>query len=78
MQRRAGSRFQLSGQGDQAFEHLGEQKLDDVMVFAGGIIPDQDIPRLKEIGVAEIFRPGSSLEEIVSFVRSHVRPPIGT
>ena len=55
-----------------------EQKLDDVMVFAGGIIPDQDIPRLKEIGVAEIFLPGSSLEEIVSFVRSHVRPPIGT
>jgi methylmalonyl-CoA mutase C-terminal domain/subunit len=55
-----------------------EQKLDDVMVFAGGIIPDQDIPRLREIGVAEIFLPGSSLEEIVSFVRSHVRPPIGT
>ncbi len=50
-----------------------EQQLDDVMVFAGGIIPDQDIPRLKEMGVAEVFPPGSSLEEIVSFVKSHVR-----
>ncbi len=50
-----------------------EQELDDVIVFAGGIIPDQDIPRLKEIGVAEIFPPGSTLEEIVSFVKDHVR-----
>jgi len=51
-----------------------EKGLDDVMVFAGGIIPDQDIQRLKETGIAEIFPPGSSLEEIVSFVKSHVRP----
>jgi methylmalonyl-CoA mutase C-terminal domain/subunit len=50
-----------------------EKKLDDVMVFAGGIIPDHDIPKLKEIGVAEIFPPGSSLEEIVGFVRTHVK-----
>ncbi len=50
-----------------------EQKLDDVMVFAGGIIPDHDIPRLKEIGIAEVFPPGSSLEEIVGFVRDHAR-----
>lgn len=50
-----------------------EKQLDDVVVFAGGIIPDQDIPQLKDAGVAEIFPPGSSLEEIVAFVRSHVR-----
>jgi methylmalonyl-CoA mutase C-terminal domain/subunit len=50
-----------------------ESRLDDVVVFAGGIIPDQDIPRLKEIGIAEIFPPGSTLEEIVGFVREHVR-----
>jgi methylmalonyl-CoA mutase C-terminal domain/subunit len=50
-----------------------EKKLDDVMIFAGGIIPDHDIPKLKEIGLAEIFPPGSSLEEIVQFVRSHTR-----
>jgi methylmalonyl-CoA mutase, C-terminal domain len=50
-----------------------EKKLDDVLLFAGGIIPDHDIPKLKEIGIAEIFPPGSSLEEIVTFVRTHVR-----
>jgi len=50
-----------------------EKGLEDVMVFAGGIIPDQDIPRLKESGIAEIFPPGSSLEEIVSFVKSHTK-----
>ena len=50
-----------------------EKGLDDVMVFAGGIIPDQDISRLKEAGIAEIFPPGSSLEEIVAFVKSHIR-----
>ncbi len=50
-----------------------EKGLDDVMIFAGGIIPDQDIPKLKEAGIAEIFPPGSTLEEIVTFVKSHVR-----
>jgi len=69
----------LSGAHMHLFPHIMElrrqQKLEDVLVFAGGIIPDQDIPRLKEIGIAKIFPPGSSLEEIVSFVRSHVRSP---
>ncbi len=68
----------LSGAHMHLFPRIMElrrqNRLDDVMVFAGGIIPDQDIPRLKELGVAEIFPPGSSLEEIVSFVRTHVRP----
>jgi methylmalonyl-CoA mutase C-terminal domain/subunit len=50
-----------------------EKGLDNVMVFAGGIIPDQDISRLKEAGIAEIFPPGSTLEEIVSFVKTHIR-----
>ncbi len=57
----------------QIMQMRREKKLDDVIVFAGGIIPDQDILRLKEIGVAEVFPPGSSLEEIVSFVKEHVR-----
>lgn len=52
-----------------------EQEMEDVLVFAGGIIPEVDIPKLKEIGVAEVFPPGSSLEEIVSFVRNRVRKP---
>src|SRR5688572_10329571 len=47
---------------------MREKKLDDTIVFAGGIIPDRDIAELKKIGVAEIFPRGSSLEEIVTFV----------
>ena len=54
-------------------ELKNENNLNDVLVFAGGIIPDPDIPRLKELGIAEIFPPGSSLDEIVAFVHSHVR-----
>ena len=54
---------------------LREKKMDDVLVFAGGIIPDRDVQQLKEIGIAEIFPPGSSLQEIVDFVRGHIRDP---
>lgn len=53
-----------------------EQGLDDVLIFAGGIIPDRDVSRLKEMGFAEIFPPGSSLDEIAAFVKSRVRPPL--
>jgi methylmalonyl-CoA mutase C-terminal domain/subunit len=53
---------------------LRDRSMGDVTVFAGGIIPDQDIPKLKAIGIAEIFPPGSSLVEIVAFVKNHVRP----
>jgi methylmalonyl-CoA mutase, C-terminal domain len=52
---------------------LKEKKLNDVLIFAGGIIPDRDTPKLKEIGIAEIFPPGSSLQEIVEFVKARVR-----
>ena len=54
-------------------ELMKKEGLDDVLVVVGGIIPDQDIPKLKEWGVAEIFQPGASMEEIVAYVRSHVR-----
>jgi methylmalonyl-CoA mutase C-terminal domain/subunit len=54
-------------------ELMKEKGLDDVLVFAGGIIPDQDITHLKKIGISEVFPPGSSLEEIVSFVRERRR-----
>ena len=50
-----------------------ENKLDDVLVFAGGIIPDQDIPKLKSCGISEIFQPGASTEDIVAYIREHVR-----
>jgi methylmalonyl-CoA mutase, C-terminal domain len=51
---------------------LQEKKMNDVLVFGGGIIPDRDIPKLKEIGISEIFPPGSSLQGIVDFVKTHV------
>ncbi len=54
-------------------ELAGENGLDDVLFFAGGIIPDRDLDPLKRIGIAEIFPPGSSLDEIVRFVQSSVR-----
>jgi methylmalonyl-CoA mutase C-terminal domain/subunit len=54
-------------------ELMREKKLEDTIVFAGGIIPDRDISELKKIGVAEIFPPGSSLEEIVTFVKERAR-----
>ena len=55
-------------------ELLRTQGLDDVLVVVGGIIPDDDIPSLKQAGVAEVFQPGASTEEIVKFMRTHVRP----
>ncbi len=51
---------------------LKANNADDVVVFGGGVIPEKDIPYLKEIGVKEIFGPGSSLEEIVDFVKNSV------
>jgi methylmalonyl-CoA mutase C-terminal domain/subunit len=52
-------------------ELMREQKLDDVLLVVGGIIPDEDIPALKELGVSEIFQPGASTQEIVDFIREH-------
>jgi len=54
-------------------ELIRENKMEDVLVFMGGIVPDQDQASLKKIGVKGIFLPGSSLEEIVRFVKENVR-----
>ena len=51
---------------------LRGHKMDDVLVIVGGIIPDQDIPNLKQAGVAAIFQPGAAMDDIVQFIRSHV------
>jgi methylmalonyl-CoA mutase, C-terminal domain len=53
-------------------ELLREREVDDVVVFGGGIIPDADLPELAALGVAQVFTPGASTEEIVSWVREHV------
>jgi methylmalonyl-CoA mutase C-terminal domain/subunit len=52
---------------------LRERGLDDVLVVVGGIIPDVDVPRLKEAGIAAVFLPGTPMQEIVDFIGGHVR-----
>jgi methylmalonyl-CoA mutase C-terminal domain/subunit len=53
-------------------ELLNERDAADIVVFAGGIIPDADIPELNELGVAKIFTPGATTQEIVDWVRSNL------
>ncbi len=55
---------------------LREKQMNDVLVLVGGIIPDVDIPKLKEMGIGGIFQPGASLEEIVSFIKQNVKPRV--
>jgi methylmalonyl-CoA mutase, C-terminal domain len=54
----------LRGQGQQ-----------QVLVVVGGIIPDEDIAGLKKSGVAEVFQPGASMQQIVEFIRAHLKEP---
>lgn len=65
----SGAHMHLFG---RVMELLKAQDVDDIMVFGGGIIPDEDIPRLQEAGVSAIFQPGTSTEDIVDFLRSNV------
>jgi methylmalonyl-CoA mutase C-terminal domain/subunit len=55
-------------------ELLREKGMEDVLVVGGGIIPEDDIPVLKESGIQEIFAPGTKLEDIVHWVRENVKP----
>jgi methylmalonyl-CoA mutase C-terminal domain/subunit len=58
-------------------ELMRERGIDDVVVFGGGIIPDEDIPELERMGVEKIFTPGATTEEIVAWVREHVGAAAG-
>lgn len=53
-------------------ELLRAEGMNDVLVVVGGIIPEEDIPALKAQGVAEVFQPGASTQDIVQFIREHV------
>ena len=55
-------------------DRMKARGLDGVVVFGGGIIPEDDIPKLAGLGVRGIFRPGATTEEIVKWVRENVRP----
>ena len=52
---------------------LRERGMDDVLVTAGGIIPDDDIPALKEAGVAAVFGPGTTIGEVADYLRANAR-----
>jgi len=53
----------------RVLESLKEQGAEDIVVFGGGIIPDQDIPALNAAGVKALFKPGAPMQEIVAFVK---------
>jgi methylmalonyl-CoA mutase, C-terminal domain len=57
----------------RVMELLKQQGLDDVLVVIGGIIPDVDIPKLREIGISGIFLPGTPMQAIIDFITANVR-----
>ena len=68
----------LSGAHDYLFarviELLKEEGAEDIIVIGGGIIPEEDIPKLVETGVKAVFTPGTKIEDAVKWVRKHVKP----
>jgi len=68
----------LSGAHNYLFpkvmELLKEKKMGDVVVFGGGIIPDDDIPKLLKKGVDRVFTPGTTIQEIVEYVNARIQP----
>ena len=58
----------------RVMELLKQNKMDDVLIVLGGIIPDQDMDNLKKTGVAAIFQPGTAMDDIVQFIRANVKP----
>ena len=51
---------------------LNENEIRDVLVIAGGVIPEEDIPALKQAGIKEVFTPGTSMHEIVDFIKNNL------
>ncbi len=70
----------LSGAHNHLFprvvELLKERGADDVLVFGGGVIPEEDIPFLKSKGIAEIFGPGTPTSKTIDFIRANVKRPL--
>jgi len=59
---------------NRVMELLNKHKAEDVLVIGGGIIPEDDIPKLKEAGIKEIFLPGTSLTNIIDWTKNNVKP----
>jgi len=68
----------LSGAHDYLFprvmELLRERGVKDLLVLGGGVIPEEDVPTLKALGIAEIFGPGTTTGTIVNYIRDHIKP----
>ena len=67
----------LSGAHDYLFprvmELLRERGVKDLLVLGGGVIPEEDVPTLKALGIAEIFGPGTTTQTIVNYIRDHMK-----
>ena len=67
----------LSGAHDYLFPRVADlfmqKKVDDVLIIGGGIVPEEDISALKEAGIGEIFGPGTRTDEIVDYIRTHLK-----
>jgi methylmalonyl-CoA mutase C-terminal domain/subunit len=61
----------------RVIELLREKEADDMVVFGGGIIPEEDLPELERLGVSKIFTPGATTHSIVDWVREHVPTAVG-
>lgn len=70
----------LSGAHNYLFprvvELMNDQGVDDVLIIGGGVIPDEDIPGLKEAGVSEIFTPGTTTVEMIEFIKNNLKREI--
>ena len=65
----SGAHLALTG---KVIEKLKGQRVKDVLVMVGGVIPEEDIPRLKEMGVAGVFTSGTLIKEVSEFIHSHI------
>ncbi|MDI6887993.1 MAG: methylmalonyl-CoA mutase, partial [Candidatus Thermoplasmatota archaeon] len=57
----------------KVMELLKKESLENIIVLAGGIIPEEDVTKLKEIGIAEIFGPGTDTKDIVEFIKKKLK-----
>ena len=56
----------------KVMELLKENNVEDIVVMGGGVIPEEDIPELKKVGIAEIFTPGTDTRDIIKFIKEKV------
>jgi len=64
----SGAHLPLIGRVAQGLREAG---LDDVLLVAGGIIPEEDVPALEQLGVRKVFHPGADMQEIINYIKAH-------